>query len=214
MSTESTVENVLCSKCNKVVPKQDICPECGQVLDVETIVPPKTTDKVEDQPASRTLNFLQFRREFKKDKTTQSTQTQPQDVKKPPQRIVKNDAPKVMENAVPEVENMTSPKIELVNTESKKIIEEEKPTTQTVDYRSYTPDPYTKELVEKLVKQLRYEVNLVQLFKEGQVPEEIFMRLFNGMTDEIPSLIARRGESMKELSSLMKGYKSTVLSAQ
>jgi hypothetical protein len=214
MSTESAVENVLCSKCNKVVPKQDICPECGQVLDAAPLVPPKTTEKVEDQTASRTLNFLQFRREFKKEKTTQSTQTQSQEVKKPPQRIVNSDALKVIENAVPEVEKMTSQKVEPVDIESKKVIDEEKPPAQTVDYGSYTPDPYTKELVEKLVKQLRYEVNLVQLFKEGQVPEEIFTRLFNGMTDEIPSLIARRGEVTKELSGLMNGYKSVVQSAQ
>jgi hypothetical protein len=34
------------------------------------------------------------------------------------------------------------------------------------------------------------------------------------MTDEIPSLIARRGEATKELSGLMNGYKSLVQSAQ
>jgi hypothetical protein len=214
MATESTVEYILCSKCNKIVPKQDICPECGQALDATPIEPPKTTDKIEDQTASRTLNFLQFRREFKKEKTTQSLQTQSQEVKKPPQRIVKNDAPKVIENAVPEVEKMTFQKVESVTTELKNVSDEEKPTVQNVDFGSYTPDPYTKELVEKLVKQLRYEVNLVQLFKEGQVPEEIFTRLFNGMTDEIPSLIARRGEATKELSGLMNGYKSVVQSAQ
>jgi hypothetical protein len=214
MATESTVENILCSKCNKVVPKQDICPECGQVLEATLIELPKTTDKIEDQTASRTLNFLQFRREFKKEKTTQSLQTQSQEVKKSPQKDVKNDAPKVMENAVPEVEKMTSPKVEPVNTELKKVSDEEKPPAQNVEYGSYTPDSYTKELVEKLVKQLRYEVNLVQLFKEGQVPEEIFTRLFNGMTDEIPSLIARRGEAIKEMSGLMNGSKSMVQSAQ
>ncbi|OGD60678.1 hypothetical protein A3K78_03625 [Candidatus Bathyarchaeota archaeon RBG_13_52_12] len=214
MATESVVENILCSKCNKVVPKQDICPECGQVLDATTVVPLKTSDKIEDQAASRTLNFLQFRREFKKEKPTQGPQTQSQELKKPPQKSVKNGATKVMENAVPEVEKMTSQKVEPVDTELQKVSDVEKLPVQNVDIGSYTPDPYTKELVEKLVKQLRYEINLVQLFKEGQVSEEIFTRLFNGMTDEIPSLIAHRGEATKELSGLMNGYKSVAQSAQ
>ena len=214
MATESDVENIQCTKCNKVVPKQDICPECGQVLEATLIVPPKTTDKIEDQPTSRTLNFLQFRHEFKKEKTAQNLQTQSQEVKNPPQKSVKNDAPTIMENAVPEIEKITSQKVEPVETELNKVSDEEKPSAHNIDYSPYTPDPYTKELVEKLVKQLRYEVNLVQLFKEGQVQEEIFTHLFNGMTDEIPSLIARRGEATKELSGLMNVYKSVVQSAQ
>jgi hypothetical protein len=80
--------------------------------------------------------------------------------------------------------------------------------------KPYTPDPYAKEIVEKMAKQVKYEVNLIQLFKDGQVPEEIFTRLFNSMAEEISNLIARREEITKELNSLMKGYKSTLLSAE
>jgi hypothetical protein len=57
-------------------------------------------------------------------------------------------------------------------------------------------------------------VNLVQLLQEGQITEEIFTRLFNGLADETHGLISRREQSLNELVSLMKGYESTVLSAQ
>jgi hypothetical protein len=212
MAIEKVVENVQCPKCNKVVPRQDYCPECGQVLNDTPATSPETDNKVEDQTTSRVLNFLQFRRELKKDKTNQGLQSQPQEVKMHLQESVKSDALKIMENAVPEVNKIMSQKV-AVNTDLKKVGDEEKPPAQNVDHVSYTPDLYTMELVEKLVKQLRYEVNLVQILKEGEVPEEIFTRLFTGMTDEIPSLIARRDEATKELVGLMKMHESAVLSA-
>ena len=214
MAAERVVENVQCPKCNKVVPRQDYCPECGQVLNDTPATPPETDNKVEDQTTSRTLNFLQFRRELKKDKTKQDLQSQPQEVKMHLQESVKSDAPKIMEKAVPEVDKIMSQKVEPVNTDLKKVGDEEKPPAQNVDHVSHTPDLYTMELVEKLVKQLRYEVNLVHMFKEGDVPEEIFTRLFTGMTDEIPGLLARRDEATKELAGLMKMHGSVVLSAQ
>jgi hypothetical protein len=124
---------------------------------------------------------------------------------------------KVVENGVPEVVKMTPPKVEAeVNPADldKIIVEEREPLTDNGDLKSYTPDPHAKEIVEKMAKQVKYVVNIVQLFKDGQVPEEIFIRLFNSMADEIGGLMARREEVVKELNGLMKGYESTVLSAQ
>ena len=136
-------------------------------------------------------------------------QSQSQDGEESPQKVVEND--------VPEVEKMMPPKVETeVNPAAlEKIkVKERKPLAQNDDLKSYTPDPYAKEIVEKMAKQVKYEVNLVQLFKDGQVPEEIFTRLFNSMADEINGLITRREEVVNELNGLMKGYESTVLSAQ
>ena len=120
------------------------------------------------------------------------------------------------ESDVPEVEKMTTrveAEVNPVNFD-KVIVEERKPLGDDVDLKSYTPDPYTKEIVEKIAKQVKYEVNIVQLFRDGQVPEEIFTRLFTSMADKITSLKMRREEVVNELNGLMKGYESTVLSAQ
>jgi hypothetical protein len=136
-------------------------------------------------------------------------QNQSQEGEEPPQNGV--------ENGVPEVEKMTTPKVEAeVNPADLDniMVEERKPLKDNGDLKSYTPDPYTKEIVEKMAKQVKYEVNIVQLFKDGQVPEEIFMRLFHSMVDVISGLMARREEVVNELNGLMKGYESTVLSAQ
>jgi hypothetical protein len=122
-----------------------------------------------------------------------------------------------LESGVPEVDKMMSQKVEaeVSPADSDEVmVKERKPLRDGVDLSSYTPDPYTKEIVEKMAKQVKYEVNIVQLFKDGQVPEEIFMRLFHNMADVIGGLMARREEVVKELNGLMKGYKSTVLSAQ
>lgn len=114
---------------------------------------------------------------------------------------------------VPEVEEIARVR-ETVDKKLEKVSDEEESSMQKVDLRSYTLDMHPKEIVEKMAKQIKHEVNLVQMFKEGYVPEETFTRLFNNMTNEIPVLIARRDEVTKELSCLIKGYESTVLSAQ
>jgi hypothetical protein len=125
-------------------------------------------------------------------------------------------AKNVMESDAQEVVKMTPSKVEAEDDPAAleiASVKEESPQTQNYDLKSYTPDPYSKEIIEKMAKQIKYEVNIVQLFKDGQVSEEIFTRLFNSMADEISSLMTRRGEVVNELNGLMKGYKSTVLSA-
>ena len=153
----------------------------------------------------------QFRREYEVKKITRPNipnENQSQNGEEPLQNSVESD--------VPEVEKMTTQAEEEVNPVDfdKIIFNERKSFTDDVDLSSYTPDLYAKEIVEKIAKQVKYEVNIVQLFKDGQVPEEIFTRLFNSMADEISGLGVRREEVVKELNGLMKGYKSTVLSAQ
>jgi hypothetical protein len=97
---------------------------------------------------------------------------------------------------------------------SKNIFDEDKKMEKKDEPKGYKPDLYVKEIVEKMAKSVKYEVNLVQLLHESQMTEEIFSRLFDGMADETHGLITRREEVLNELVSLMKGYESTVLSAQ
>jgi len=229
MATQSVLEIVRCPKCNNIVPKQVYCRKCGQVLlNATPVTLSETGNKDENQiispvpeprrsaarastsssrsKSSTEEQIQQFRREYK------SMEDARQNAQEGEESQLNG-----LESGVPEVDKMMSQKVEaeVSPADSDEVmVEERKPLRDGVDLRSYTPDPYTKEIVEKMAKQVKYEVNIVQLFKDGQVPEEIFMRLFHNMADIIGGLIARREEVVKELNGLMKGYKSTVLSAQ
>jgi len=156
--------------------------------------------------------YRQFRREYKlmeaiKKKGVAQSSSQNQ----------RGSQKDVMKNDVQEDVKVTQSNVELEDDSDaleKANDEEESPLGQNADLKLYMPDPYSKEIVEKTAKQVKYEVNIVQLFKDGQVPEEIFTRLFNNMADEISALVTRREEVTNELKVLMKGYGSTVQSAQ
>jgi len=238
MATQSTLEIVRCSKCHSVVPKQVYCRKCGQVLlnatpvtlsetgnkDDNQIISPvpeprksstktSTSSSRSNSPkASAYEQYRQFRREDKLMESARRNaldQNQPQNGKEFPKNVMKNDTPEVVKMTPPKVETEDDPAaLEKIN------VKEERPLAQNDDMKLYTPDPYAKEIIEKMAKQVKYEVNIVQLFKDGQVPEEIFTRLFNSMADEISGLMTRREEVVNELNGLMKGYESTVLSAQ
>ena len=77
----------------------------------------ETVNKIEDQTISHTRAYQQFLREHLfKENARQGSLNQSQKVEKPPQEIVKNNAPKVMENVVPEAKKMISQKAETVET--------------------------------------------------------------------------------------------------
>jgi len=143
-------------------------------------------------------------------------QGQSQDMEEPQKAIVRDDASKVVGNDVPEVEEMMPQKVEAEVIEAKlmEAIKEEESAVPNEVLGSYSPDPNAREIVEKMAKQLKNEVNLIQFFKDGQMPEEMFTRLFNSMTNDITNLIARREAAANELIESMKGYESIVLSAQ
>jgi len=238
MATQSVLEIVRCPKCNNIVPKQVYCRKCGQVLlnatpvtlsetgnkdDNQIISPvpePRRSSARASTSSSRSSSpktsayeqVQQFRREYKSMEDARLNaldQNQSQDGEESPQNGVESGVPEVVKMMPPKVETEDSPAaLEKIKVKARK------PLMQNGDLKSYTPDPYAKEIIEKMAKQVKYEVNIVQLFKDGQVPEEIFTRLFNSMADEIGGLMARREEVVKELNGLMKGYKSTVLSAQ
>jgi len=94
------------------------------------------------------------------------------------------------------------------------IVEERKPIRNSFDLDSYSPDPSTKELLKNLVKHVKYEIKLVQLFRDDQVSEDMFMHLFPIMADEITRLSTRREEALNELNGLINEYGFNVMSAQ
>ena len=235
MEINSTVEIVRCPYCNSIVPKQLYCRKCGYVLlNATPITLSEQTKKTEKNTANPYIEpakiaakdpeisayeqLQQIRREAKiREDARQSKVESPAQVEK--EILRKNIG---IETPSPSVEKIFSEpvikdvKAEIIEPliEEKIISKEEKVLAQKNEPKIYMPDLYVKEIVEKMAKSVKYEVNLVQLLHEGQMTEEIFTRLFNGMADETHGLITRREEVMNELNSLMKGYESTVVSAQ
>jgi hypothetical protein len=231
MVNNSTLEIVQCPNCNSIVPKRLYCRKCGKVLlnatsktlsesaikneDLSADVDQDkdTSKKKLSYPADRSAleQLQQIRQEAK---LRESSRQAAVEVSSPvDQESLEEDnleATDVLDSFIPKETELT---MKQPLSEQNKI-DEEKIMAQKNEPKGYTPDLYVKEIVEKMAKSVKYEVNLVQLLQEGQMTEEIFTRLFNGMADETHGLITRREEVLNELISLMKGYESTVLSAQ
>lgn len=232
MVNNSTLEIVQCPNCNSIVPKRLYCRKCGKVLlnatsktlsesaikneDLSLDVDPEKdiSKKNLSYPADRSAleQLQQIRHEAKLRETSRqvAVEVTSQVDQEPLEEDDEIEASDVLNSFIPKETEliMKQPLSE------KNKINEEKIVSQKNEFKSYTPDLYVKEIVEKMSKSVKYEVNLVQLLQESQMTEEIFTRLFNGMADETHGLITRREEVLNELISLMKGYESTVLSAQ
>ncbi len=220
MESNRTIEIVQCINCNSIVPKRLYCRKCGKALldtTTKTLSEPSINkekyspdkEQVSDTNIKSSsiygnkitydqLKTIRNEMKIKESYKTTSTDSLPQ----VEQELIKqNDDIEISKI----VENLTPQRTERAEKQTYLITEKD---------QSYSPDLYVKEIVEKMSKSVKYEVNLVQLLQEGQMTEEIFTRLFNGLTDETHSLISRREQSINEITSLMKGYESTVLSAQ
>jgi hypothetical protein len=221
MASSRTIEIVQCLNCNSIVPKRLYCRKCGKVLlDATTktlsessIKKEKFSPNEEQVLNADTKSSLNF--------THKSAYEQ--------LKIIRNEIKGIEDNSSNDINITSQVDQELLeqNDEIETSCIEDNITPQRYEIveksvnnglvnepDGYTPDLYVKEIVEKMAKSVKYEVNLVQLLQEGQITEEIFTRLFNGLADETHGLISRREQSLNELVSLMKGYESTVLSAQ
>ncbi len=79
---------------------------------------------------------------------------------------------------------------------------------------SFKPDKYTVETVQKIAKNVKYMSYLVNLLKEDEIAEDTFLGLYTGIADDTHKMIVRRGELIEEIEGAIKGYSSTISSAQ
>ncbi len=232
MVNNSTLEIVQCPNCGSVVPKRLYCRKCGKVLlnatsktlsesaiknedlaldvDSEKEVAKKKKTLSSDRTALEQLQQIRHEAKLRENSRQAAIEVTSQVDQEALEEDEEQEASIITNNLIPE-------ETELIMNQpisEKNKIYEEKIVSQKNESKPYMPDLYVKEIVEKMAKSVKYEVNLVQLLQEGQMTEEIFTRLFNGMADETHGLITRREEVLYELVSLMKGYESTVLSAQ
>ena len=205
MAANVNKEFIRCSICNKVVPKQRYCPKCGKLLiknmknspskeeetDMEKATLKKLVEEVETSPTEQLENLRQ------KIKSSENERRE----------IIDNES---IENDL------------LIGVEKDGVvIAGEGPLASTIESDMiggenlvFTPDKYTLETVQKIAKNVKYESYLVKLLKDAEITEEIFLGLYNGIADDTHKLILRRGEIIAEIETAMKGYRSTIVSAQ
>ena len=221
MESNRTIEIVQCLNCNSIVPKRLYCRKCGKVLlDATTKTLSESLINNEyyasngenelDVDIKSSLNF-NHKSAYEQLKTIRNEPKIIEDYRTAGIGVTSRVNKKLLEkNDEIEISYIK----ENIISQSHEIVEKQVSMKTEKESKGYSPDLYVKQIVEKMAKSVKYEVNLVQLLKEGQMTEEIFTRLFNGLVDETHRLIFRREQSINEIVSLMNCYKSTVLSAQ
>jgi hypothetical protein len=221
LESNRTIEIVQCLNCNSVVPKRLYCRKCGKVLLDSTIkaIPESTIEKEEFTPykekeintQTKSSQDFAYRTPYDQLKTIRAETKGIEDYRTVYLKDIRQgNQESLKQNDIAEI----SYKAEKITSPPNNQFEKQGNINTENNHKIYTPDLYVKEIIEKVTKSVKYEVNLVQLLQQGQMTEEVFTRLFNGLADETQKLNIRRAQSINEITNSMKGYESTVLSAQ
>ena len=219
MTVNVTKELIRCSICNNIVPKQRYCPKCGKLL-IKTIknTPLKVEEPVTEKPSPEKADeevenspVEQLEKLREKIKNSENERRESIDHESSDNDLLTGvEQDKMVKNGD---EYMVR------NKESKDIVINDD--DESINFSSaegevfaFTPDKYTAETVQKTAKNVRYESYLVNLLKEDEITEETFLGLYNGIADDTHKMIMRRGEIITEIETAVKGYRSTIISAQ
>jgi hypothetical protein len=78
----------------------------------------------------------------------------------------------------------------------------------------YVPDAYMNDVVEHVARSIALKIRLVKLFREGEMKEETFSRLFGQYVDDGKVWINRRDELCKEASEKIEEVESAYAAAE
>ena len=220
MPLNDNKEMIRCSICNKVVPKQQYCPKCGKLL-IKNFKNTQSKAETADTQKSSLENPVKVATTSpmeQLDKLRQKIRNS-ENVRK---EIIENEP---INNDLLSGEKADGVRIEgenpmVRNTESKDIVIEEGE-SEAIHFDSiegknfsFKPDKYTVETVQKIAKNVKYMSYLVNLLKEDEIAEDTFLGLYTGIADDTHKMIVRRGELIEEIEEAIKGYSSTISSAQ
>ena len=120
-----------------------------------------------------------------------------------PKQIVQEENSKQTAEKLTPVELVKSP--EPISEPVSKITDVEKAeVTELIEdfpvTKTYVPDPLTKDLVDKIAKNIEQKLKLINLYREGSIKEDTFSKFFLNYVKEGKVWMSRREELIKDLS--------------
>jgi len=211
ITSDSIQDYVKCPHCKKAVLKQVYCSKCGRPLSTKP-------NAAKDQSERKTADHLNLPEET--EPLTESPLEQLNQLKDSAKNLenerISNlkEEPLVLNSQIEDAVVTIPESVDDGNAESEEttngfLIEK----TPVAEEYPFTPDPSLKELVQKIVKQVMYESVLLNHFENGEVPEEAFLKLFEGVATEVHKLASRKAEIIEDVELATKECKSVKMSA-